>query len=107
MSTRPKILCLGTTEEADQQLPAAVRDSFEVVRASGAMEALASLSRDDFAAVFTGSEPLGDALQLGRLIQNQRILDGMPDGVVLLDSNNQVIWGNKQFRRWCVVDSLA
>lgn len=107
MSSRPKILCLGKAEEANLQLPAALRDSFEVVRAEGAREALVSLARNHFAGVFTGSEPLGDALQLGRLLQNQRILDGMPDGVVLLDSNNLVIWANKQFLRWCVTEGPA
>ena len=39
--------------------------------------------------------------KLGRLLQNEQILVGMPDGVCLLDPDNAIVWGNPQFRQWC------
>ncbi|MBM4002412.1 MAG: response regulator [Planctomycetes bacterium] len=30
----------------------------------------------------------------------ENILDGMPDGVVLIDLENRILWANKQFRTW-------
>ena len=34
------------------------------------------------------------------LLQNEQILEGMPDGVVLLDSDNTILWGNGRLREW-------
>ncbi len=48
----------------------------------------------------SSAEYLTDALQLGKLLQNERILEGMPDGVVLLDADNTIIWGNGRLREW-------
>ncbi|MBW3597229.1 MAG: response regulator [Planctomycetes bacterium] len=50
--------------------------------------------------MFVMSDHLQDVLQIGRLLQNDRILDGMPDGVALLDMENVIIWSNQQMRRW-------
>ncbi|MCE9545744.1 MAG: response regulator [Planctomycetia bacterium] len=47
------------------------------------------------------SQHLADAAQLARLLQNERILESMPDGVVLLDADNKIIWHNERIRSWC------
>ena len=106
MTEKPRILCLYEQGEAEAAIPAAIRDEFDIVEAHDTLEALNTLSHEQFAGVFAGSH-LGDALQLGRLIQNQRILEGMPDGVVLLDTNNVVSWANGCFRQWGVVDDVT
>jgi CheY-like chemotaxis protein len=62
---------------------------------------LAQLTRDDFAGIFVSAEHLKEALTVGKLLQNERILQGMPDGVVLLDSDNTILWGNGRLREWC------
>ncbi|MFO0872208.1 MAG: PAS domain-containing protein, partial [Pirellulales bacterium] len=33
-------------------------------------------------------------------IPQERILEYMPDGVVVLDADNVIQWANQQFRRW-------
>ncbi len=65
------------------------------------LRALAQLTRDDFAGIFVSAEHLKEALTVGKLLQNERILQGMPDGVVLLDSDNTILWGNGRLREWC------
>ena len=56
--------------------------------------------RENFVGVYVASEHLSDAVQVGKLLQNERILQGMPDGIVLLDSDNMIIWGNGRLREW-------
>jgi CheY-like chemotaxis protein len=84
-----------------------VSDSFEAVRVQSPMRALARLARERFAGVFVSADHLDEAFRLGRLLQSERILEGMPDGVVLLDSDNTIIWGNTQMCRWGDCESVV
>lgn len=34
------------------------------------------------------------------MLLHEQILDGMPEGVVVLNEDNVVVWANQQFRRW-------
>ena len=63
------------------------------------MRALAYLTRENFDGVYVASEYLQQALEIGKLLQNEQILEGMPDGVVLLDSDNTIIWSNGRLER--------
>lgn len=81
-------------------MPPELRSAFDVVEVSSPIRALTQLTRDKFAGVYVVSEHFGEAVQLERLMQNERILDGMPDGVVLLDADNQVLWANETLQEW-------
>lgn len=81
--------------------------SFEVVAVQSMVRALARLMREEFAGVYVGSAHLKEAFQIGKLLQNERILEGMPDGVMLLDSDNTIIWGNGRMREWTGRDSVV
>ena len=50
------------------------------------MRALALLKREPFDGVFVSANYFQEAFEIGKLLQNERILQGMPDGIVLLDS---------------------
>ena len=82
-----------------------MRDSFEVVEVQSPLRALSRLTRESFAGLYVASEHLGDAFQIGKLLQNERILEGMPDGIVVLDSENTIIWGNGRLREWTERDN--
>ncbi len=75
-------------------------ESRDVVVASNPLRALAHLTRERFAGVYVSSEYLQAALQIGNLLRNEQILDGMPDGVVLLDSDNSIVWCNGRLCEW-------
>ena len=47
------------------------------------MRALARLARESYAGIFVDGEHLNEAFRIGKLLQNERILQGMPDGIVL------------------------
>lgn len=100
MTKRPKILCISDSKAGGDALPREFGDSFEVVEVHSPLRAIAHLNRNSYAGMYVVSEHFGDVIQLGRLMQNERILEGMPDGVVLLDTDNTLIWANERFRKW-------
>lgn len=101
LNERAKVLCVTSEARADAALVEQLQSSFDVEVVHGAIRALARLARDEFAAVYVGSGYLQNAFELGKLLQNERILEGMPDGVVLLDADRTIIWGNQRLRKWC------
>ena len=107
MSTKRKILLVGDSREYVEQVLAQAAHSDEVVVVQSPMRALALLTRGDFAGVFVTAERLREALQIGKLLQNEEILEGMADGVVLLDHDNTILWSNGRLREWTGRDEVA
>ena len=68
--------------------------------------ALAHLTRERFAGVYVSSEYLQEVLEISKLLQNEQILEGMPDGVVLLDSENLILWSNRRLCEWSACDNV-
>ncbi len=106
MSAKPKILCVYDQGEGKVQLPSELTESFDVVVVRNPLRAIAQLAREQFAGVYVTTDHFGEALRLGRLLQNERILEGMPDGVVLIDSENTIQWANDRFCKWAGQDEV-
>ena len=106
LSSKPKLLFLGDSQPRQQQLLEQLDGQFEVVHARSPLRALSRLARESFAGLFVSAEHLGDAFQIGKLLQNERILEGMPDGIVVLDSENTIVWGNGRMREWTKRESV-
>jgi two-component system, sensor histidine kinase SagS len=100
LSGKPKILFVCDSREKLDELFGAAADDYEWVVVRNPMRALAYLTREQFEGVFVSKDYLRQAFEVGKLLQNEQILEGMPDGVVLLDSENTVLWANDQVRRW-------
>ena len=100
MSGKPKILFVCDSREKLDELFGAAADDYEWVVVRNPMRALAYLTREQFEGVFVSKDYLRQAFEVGKLLQNEQILEGMPDGVVLLDSENTILWANDQVRRW-------
>ncbi len=100
MTAKPRILLVCSSREDAEQLLACAAASRDVVVASNPLRALAHFTREQFDGVYVSSEYLQEALQIGNLLRNEQILDGMPDGVVLLDSDNSIVWCNGRLREW-------
>jgi len=58
------------------------------------------LVTERFDGVYVGSDHLQEAFEIGRLLQNEQILQGMPAGVVLLDGENTILWCNGRLEQW-------
>ncbi len=65
------------------------------------------MARGDYVGLYVASSHIGEAFRMGKLLQNERILEGMPDGIVLLDADNTIIWGNGRLREWTNRDAVV
>lgn len=101
VSEKPKILVIGNAGGIDDALADQFAEEFELVQVDSPVNALSKLARDQFAGVFVGGSRLADVQQFGTLLENEKILHGMPDGVVLLDADNTIIWCNGKMKEWC------
>jgi len=107
LSAKPKILVVGSARDQIEPLVGQAGDGCEIVVARNPMRALALLTREQFVGVFVCAEFLQQAFQLGRLLQNEQILEGMTDGVVLLDSDKTILWCNRRICEWTGRDSVV
>ena len=64
------------------------------------MRAMAELARGAFIGVYADVEHFSAAFDAGQVMQNQQILQHMPDGVLLLNHENVVIWSNGRLGEW-------
>jgi len=107
LSSKPKLLFIGDSHSRERELLEQLRQSYEVTESANPLRALSRLARDSYAGLFVTSEHLGDAFQIGKLLENERILEGMPDGIVVLDAENTIMWGNGRLREWVKRDSVV
>lgn len=100
MSSKHKILVVSDSPRRDEPLLSQLRGAYDVEVVESALRALTLAPRDGLAGICVSGGQLPDARHLGVLLQNERILEGMADGVVLLDSDNSIVWANVPFRQW-------
>src|SRR5262245_45192456 len=95
----PKVLCLGGTHDALVALRERFGDDVQVVNVSP-VRALSHLGSGDYVGIYADADHFAEVINVARLVQNERILQGMPDGVVLLDDDNSILWANGRLREW-------
>ncbi len=94
MDQKPKILYLTTQSE---QIPEDLRRSSDVEPIEDAARAFSEWSKQKFDCLCIAADSLD---HFRRLQQNEHILEQMPEGVALLDVDNQIVWANRQLRDW-------
>jgi CheY-like chemotaxis protein len=102
VSDRPRILVLTDAgPESDRRLENLHPPNAELVRASSWLDFIERLHSESFDAVLT--DPTADAVRqpVNALLQAQRILAAVADGVALVDANRRVSWANPAFAAWC------
>lgn len=107
MPGKPRILFICDSPQVVEQVFGQSADSFDVVVVENPLRALVYLTRESFDGVYVASNYFQQAFELGSLLQNQQILEGMPDGVALLDSENTVVWGNGRLREWSAREQVV
>lgn len=100
MPGKPKILFICQSREVVDRLLGPSAEQYEINVVENPLRALASLTREPFDGVYVDADFLQQAFELGKLLQNEQILEGMPDGVVLLDGDNTVLWCNSRLLEW-------
>jgi CheY-like chemotaxis protein/PAS domain-containing protein len=101
LSPKPKILFIGEDSDRAATLLAELGEIFQVVQVTDTAAASARLGEGDFYGVFcTGaSTPLG--LQQECPAWTARILEDLPDGIVMVDEENVISWSNARFKTLC------
>jgi CheY-like chemotaxis protein len=90
---------LGGTHDAQVTLRERFGDDVQVVEVTPA-RALAHLGSGEYVGIYADADHFAEVIDVARLVQNERVLQGMPDGVVLLGSDNTILWGNGRLREW-------
>jgi two-component system, sensor histidine kinase SagS len=99
-SERPRVLFLGGAHDSQVGFIARLGDDVEIVEVDSSIEVLSHLVSGDYAAVYCDTDHFASSLDLSKIFCGDRILEGMPDGVVLLDKENNILWGNGRLREW-------
>ncbi|MGW8257002.1 MAG: response regulator [Thermoguttaceae bacterium] len=107
MTTKPKILLICESGEDARHLLADVTNSHEILAVQNPMRALATFSREQFDGVYVSAGYLQRVFEIGGLLQNEQILEGMSDGVVLLNEENSIIWSNNRLNEWTHRESVV
>jgi CheY-like chemotaxis protein len=95
-----KVLCLGGTHDERVALRDRFGDDVEVVEVSSPVRALDLIGQSEFAGIYADADHFAEVVDLARVVQNERILQSMPDGVVMLNRDNIILWGNGRLRDW-------
>jgi CheY-like chemotaxis protein/GAF domain-containing protein/PAS domain-containing protein len=94
-----KILCLAGKSDRVREwsrLPADV----ELVTVESPLKAIEMLRSNHFDGFLIADSQIDSTIDRERPLQNHFILDKIPDGVVLLDSENKVVWANQPMTNW-------
>lgn len=100
LSGKPRVLVIGDSRADLGRLLGPAAESHEVVQVEDPVRAMDLLGQESFAGVYLGSDRLQEAIEIGKLLQSEQILQGMPDGVVLLDEENSIRWNNGRLQQW-------
>ena len=99
-SSRPKVLYLGGTHDNLVDLRGRLGEEVELVEVLSPVRVVSELAREKYAAVYCDADHFVGASDVAQLIRNDRLLQEMPDGVVLLDNENTILWSNGRLRSW-------
>ncbi|MEX2306484.1 MAG: response regulator [Pirellulales bacterium] len=102
----PKILCLGGTHDAQVALRQRFGEHVEVVEVSPT-RALSHLGSGEYIGIYADADHFAEVINVARLVQNERVLQGMPDGVVMLGRDNTILWANGRLQQWTGRDNLV
>jgi len=106
VSQRPKILCLGGTHDAQVALSDRFGEDVELEQVSP-LRALQRLSSGEYVGIYADADHFAEVINVARLLQNERVLQGMPDGVALLAADSTILWANERLREWTGREELA
>ncbi len=100
MAEKARFLFICQSREQADQIRAKMAESYDFEIVTKAASGLERLAHDFFDGVFISSDQLDASFEPCQVLQTQQILRGMPDGVLLLDANNKILWTNDRVKTW-------
>ena len=106
MSPKNKVLWVGPASE--QAFPTGqLAEHFQIEHVDSPMDAVSKLAHSVYSGVFLHGQSLAAATNMVRMLQSERILDGMPDGVALVTSEMNITWANGCMRAWSSLSEVV
>ncbi len=96
MAPMPKILLFSRRRDRLSALAEQLGGKFDVVSSESVESGLQELQEGDFSGVFLCGD---EASSASAMIQAGGLLDQLPDGYALLDTNERIVWCNASLRR--------
>ena len=107
MPKKPKLLFVGDFEAQNHSFRHPLNDQFQIVVVEDIWRAITCLRQDSFDAIHILESSTISLGEIRDIKNNELVLEGMPDGVVLLDGENKIIWHNACMQKWCDRGDLA
>ena len=107
MTEKPRVLYLGDAANDSVGLASRIGQSFEIIAESCPSRALSRIGEGGICGVFLDAAHTEAAAHLSDLLQKEQVLHGMPNGVVLLNESNVIMWANDRMGQWCCVDDVT
>jgi CheY-like chemotaxis protein/PAS domain-containing protein len=101
VAERPRILVLATASDNGTNVLASAQHNPDVVRVDSLARALDLLRSEHFDTFLAPAADPSLLETLRTLLQAQRILASVPDGVAVVDFDLRIRWANPTFAAWC------
>ena len=105
LTSKPKILFIGGASSEAAETLRWLSEKFDVVEVPDAATASERLGEGGFFGVFCIGQGASPGSKPGCPAWNSRILEDLPDGVVLVDEDNIISWTNARFDELCECDN--
>lgn len=99
-SSLQKVLCLCEDRSVATNLSEHLGPAVQVVPVRSLAQAIVRLAKGGFDGIYANADRFTPAADATQLLHNVQILSAMPDGIVLLDKDSQITWGNARIREW-------
>lgn len=107
MSAKPRVIVVGSLSQPAAEPLSGLRERFEIVEVPDLGQAQQLFRVGGCAAVLWAGSSLPEAFLRGVPGEDVRLLEDLPEGVVVLDADGKLVWGNARFRRLCGRDDVV
>jgi PAS domain-containing protein len=104
LEIKPKLVCVFDGDIESSGIPAELVAAFDIIPTTSPIRTLHQYRNVPLAGIFVASSQLPQAMQL---LESDQLLRSMPDGVVVLDGENKIVWANDCFIRTFGVETVA
>ena len=101
MPDRPRILVLEGPNHRAGDFVERCQPNWDVVRVEDAVRGLALLQSEHFDGFYADTQDQAICARGEHLLQAERVLDVLPDGVAVVSPDLKVTWANTTFEKWC------
>ena len=106
MPDRPRILVLEGPNHRAGDFVERCQPNWDVVRVEDAVRGLALLQSEHFDGFYADTQDQAIWARGEHLLQAERVLDVLSDGVAVVSPDLKVTWANTTFEKWCIEQRL-